>query len=199
MLQSSEHLHSPLLDFLHYVFTSLSLGRPSTGASTQDVSHLCWIKEKDHLPQSDSNALPNAVQETAAFLFCKCTLLANVQFFNHLEAQDLFLKICIPISHCCSRSFFPSFRTLHFPLLNLTMFLLDHFSRLLKPVYWIHTAFKSFHQHFHWVTSAQISRWRFTHVNSTVLLPTISSMQITLYYSNFQHLSNRSLNPSPSF
>lgn len=154
MLQSSEYLHCPSLDFLHYVFISPALGRPSTGASTQDVSHLCWIKEKDRLPQPDSNALPNAVQETAAFLCCKCTLMANVQFFNHLEAQDLFLKNCIPVSHCCRRSFFPSFRTLHFLLLNLRMFLLDHFSRLLKPLCWIHTAVKSFHQHFHWVVSA---------------------------------------------
>lgn len=42
-------------------------GEPRTGASTPDVSYLCWVERKAHLSPRVGDPLPNAAQDVPNF------------------------------------------------------------------------------------------------------------------------------------
>lgn len=79
----------------------------------------------------------NTVQDAAALLCCQGTLLAPKQLDPPIrqEPQVIFSGAASqPVSpqNCCWQFFFPKWRTLLLPLLNLMKFLLAHSSSLLK-------------------------------------------------------------------
>lgn len=83
---------------------------PSSGHRTPDISHQCWIKEKNHLPWHVGKALPNRAQEAGGHL-----LLFSL---NCLIPFSKLSSVFCPdtLSFCCVTSLYPPFFSIVFLL-----------------------------------------------------------------------------------
>lgn len=112
-----------------YIHVSRVLESPVVGAVHQWWPQ--WGAVKDHRPAG--NTCPYAAQHTAGLLYHKRLALA-LYLFLQISCM-LFSKassyLLIFVMYWWRRLCLPKSRTVHFPLLNLKMFLFAHFSNLL--------------------------------------------------------------------
>ena len=139
MLQFRNDFCSLLPDLLQYVQLSCN-EEPRTGNSAPGVSQQWWAEGKDHIPPPAGDILPNAAHN-AIVLCCQSILLAHVQLGVKQDPRSISARVLsswVTLSKkWCLCLFLPRCRPLHFPLLNLMMFLSAYISSLQRSLWMV--------------------------------------------------------------
>lgn len=127
---------------LHWTSPSSTIPFLCSGAHSSTVwPHQGCVQGQHHIPpHTQTILLLNLAQNTSSLPYHKCTLLSPVQAGVLFCPNPVAFSWVAPSIHWCLSLFLPSFRTLHFSLLNCMILLASHCSSLLRSLWTAYTA-----------------------------------------------------------